>query len=177
MNIGYIRVSTTNQNPLRQEVELKKICNKLFIEKASGKNALRPVLLEMLDFIREGDIVVVSDFSRLARNTADLLKITETITSKGATFKSIKENIDSSTPTGKLMLTVIGAIAEFERDVLIQRQKEGISLAKEKGKFKKKVLTIPPDFQEKVQELEFNKTALSAHYSVSRPIIYRWLKM
>ncbi len=177
MIIGYARVSTLEQNTERQEIKLKENgCNKLFIEKASGKNSTRPVLKEMLDYIREGDTVVVSDFSRLARNTKDLLDITATISEKGATFRSLKENIDSTEPTGKLMLTVIGAIAEFERDVLLQRQREGIALAKIRGKFKKDNLPIPTDLSQKVVEFQYSKTALAGHYGVSRPTIYRWLK-
>ncbi|MGL5656030.1 MAG: recombinase family protein [Fusobacteriaceae bacterium] len=177
MIIGYARVSTVDQETARQEQQLSdNKVDKLFIEKASGKNTTRPILNEMLDFIREGDVVIVSDFSRLARNTSDLLKITETITSKGATFKSLKENVDTTTPTGKLMLTVIGAIAEFEREVLLQRQREGIEIAKLRGKYKKEVIPIPSDFKEKVKELEFNKTKLSLFYKVSRPTIYNWIK-
>ena len=176
MIIGYARVSTLEQNTERQEIKLKENgCDKLFIEKASGKNSTRPVLKEMLDYIREGDTVVISDFSRLARNTKDLLDITATISEKGATFRSLKENIDSTEPTGKLMLTVIGAIAEFERDVLLQRQREGIALAKIRGKFKKKELKIPLDFEDMKQKLEFNKKRLASHYGVSRPIIYKWI--
>lgn len=177
MIIGYARVSTEEQETARQEQQLNNnSVNKLFIEKASGKNTTRPILNEMLDYIREGDVVIVSDFSRLARNTSDLLKITETIASKGATFKSLKENIDTTTPTGKLMLTVIGAIAEFEREVLLQRQREGIEIAKLKGKYKKKIIPIPNDFEEKIKELEFNKTKLALLYKVSRPTIYNWIK-
>lgn len=177
MIIGYARVSTAEQNTERQELQLKDAkCIKLFIEKASGKNTDRPLLTEMLEFIRGEDIVIVSDFSRLARNTKDLLNITSIITSKGATFKSLKENVDTTSPTGKLMLTVIGAIAEFEREVLLQRQREGIEIAKQKGKFKKKIISIPHNFKEKVKELEFNKSKLALHYNVSRPTVYNWLK-
>ncbi len=176
MKIGYARVSTLEQNIERQEIHLKEAqCEEIFLEKASGKNTARPELNEMLGFIRAGDTVIVSDFSRLARNTKDLLDITSAISAKGATFKSLKENIDSTTPTGKLMLTVIGAIAEFEREALLQRQKEGIELAKQKGKFKKKELKIPLDFEDMKQKLEFNKKRLASHYGVSRPIIYKWI--
>ena len=90
----------------------------------------------MLEFAREGDIIYIHDFSRLARSTKDLLDIVEQLNNKGIHLVSNKENIDSSTPTGKLMLTMIGAIAEFERQNLLERQKEGIAIAKEQGKFK-----------------------------------------
>lgn len=177
MIIGYARVSTLEQSTERQEIKLKESgCNKIFIEKGSGKNATRSILSEMLEFIRGGDIVIVSDFSRLARNTKDLLDITSTISNKGAIFKSLKENVDTNTPTGKLMLTVIGAIAEFEREVLLQRQKEGIEIARLKGKYKKEVIPIPEDFKEKIRELEFNKSKLALHYNISRPTVYNWLK-
>lgn len=177
MIVGYARVSTLEQSTERQEIKLKENgCNKIFIEKATGKNIARSILTEMLNFIRDGDIVIVSDFSRLARNTKDLLDITSTISSKGAIFKSLKENVDTNTPTGKLMLTVIGAIAEFEREVLLQRQKEGIEIAKRKGKFKKDNLPIPTDLSQKVVEFQYSKTVLAGHYKVSRPTIYRWLK-
>ncbi len=177
MTIGYARVSTLEQNTERQEIKLKENgCNKLFIEKASGKNSTRPILKEMLEYIRDGDVVIVSDFSRLARNTKDLLNITEMITSKGATFKSLKENVDTTTPTGRLMLTVIGAIAEFEREVLLQRQKEGIEIAKRIGKFQKNILPIPEDLSLKLIEFQHNKTKIAAHYNVSRPTVYNWIK-
>lgn len=178
MIIGYARVSTEEQETARQEQQLNNnSVNKLFIEKASGKNTTRPILNEMLDYIREGDVVIVNDFSRLARNTSDLLKITETITSKGATFKSLKENVDTTTPTGKLMLTVIGAIAEFEREVLLQRQREGIEIAKQKGKFRKEPLALPEDLKEKLIEFQYCKSTLAKFYKVSRPTIYNWIKI
>lgn len=178
MKIGYIRVSTSEQNTARQEEQLSFIgCDKLFLEKASGKNSDRPVLNEMLDYIRDGDTVIVSDFSRLARNIIDLLNITSLITSKGATFRSIKENIDTHSPTGKLMLTVIGAIAEFEREVLLQRQREGIEIAKQKGKFRKEPLALPEDLKEKLIEFQYCKSTLAKFYKVSRPTIYNWIKI
>lgn len=176
MKVGYIRVSSISQNTERQELSLKNIVDKLYIEKASGKTSERKILQEMLEYIRDGDEVIVTEFSRLARNVKDLLTITDTITSKGASFKSIKENLDTSTPSGKMMLTIIGAIAEFERDVLLQRQREGIEVAKQKGKFKKQSLPIPKDFKEKLLEYEHNKSNLAKHYIVSRPTIYNWLK-
>lgn len=103
---------------------------KWFIEKVSGKDTNRPKLKEMLNFAREGDTIHIHDFSRLARSTKDLLNIVELLNEKGITLISNKENIDTSTPTGKLMLTMIGAINEFERTNLLERQREGIAIAK-----------------------------------------------
>lgn len=177
MIVGYVRVSSVDQNEERQVEALKKSgVEKIFSEKKSGKDKNRPKLEEMLNFIREGDVVIVSEFSRLARNTKDLLDITESITKKGAEFKSLKESIDTSTPAGKLMLTVIGAIATFEREILLERQKEGIAIAKEKGKFKKPEKEIPKDLNEKMIEFEFKKILVAKYYNVSRPTLDKWLK-
>lgn len=134
MRLAYVRVSTAEQNEARQVEALKKYdIEKWFIEKVSAKDTNRPKLQELLEFAREGDTIYIHDFSRLARSTADLLKIVERLQKKNIQLVSNKENIDSSTPTGKLMLTMIGAIAEFERANLLERQKEGIAIAKEKG--------------------------------------------
>lgn len=124
MQIAYIRVSSIDQNEQRQIEAMQRYnIEKWFIEKVSGKDTNRPKLKEMLDFAREGDTIHIHDFSRLARSTKDLLDIVEILNSKGITLISNKENIDSSTPTGKLMLTMIGAINEFERTNLLERQK------------------------------------------------------
>ena len=137
MNIAYVRVSTVEQNEGRQLEGLKPYgIDKWFTEKISAKDTNRPELQAMLDFAREGDTIYVWDFSRLARSTKDLLELVETMAAKGIHFKSIKENLDTSTPTGKLMLTMIGAINEFERANLLERQREGIALAKENGAYK-----------------------------------------
>lgn len=137
MQIAYIRVSSIDQNEQRQIEAMQRYnIEKWFIEKVSGKDTNRPKLKEMLDFAREGDTIHIHDFSRLARSTKDLLDIVELLNSKGITLISNKENIDSSTPTGKLMLTMIGAINEFERTNLLERQKEGIAIAKREGKYK-----------------------------------------
>jgi len=140
MNIAYVRVSTVEQNEERQLEGLRKYqIDKWFTEKISGKDTNRPELNNLLDFVREGDTVYVHDFSRLARSTKDLLDIVEKLTAKKVHLVSNKENIDSSTPSGKLMLTMIGAIAEFERTNLLERQREGIAIKKELDK------TLPPE--------------------------------
>ncbi len=135
--VGYIRVSTIEQNTESQKVMLDKIgMDKIFEEKISGKNTDRPQLQAMLEYVREGDTVYVKDLSRLARNTKDLLDIVEYLTNKGVALKSIKENIDTSSNFGKLMITFLAAIYEFERANLLERQKDGIAIAKLKGKYK-----------------------------------------
>ena len=125
MKVGYVRVSTVDQNEARQIEALEKHnIEKWFIEKISAKDTNRPKLKAMLDFVREGDTVYIHDFSRLARSTKDLLDIVDHLQNKKVNIVSNKENIDSSTPAGKLMLTMIGAIYEFERMNLLERQKE-----------------------------------------------------
>lgn len=137
MNIAYVRVSTVEQNEERQLKALERHnIDKWFIEKVSAKDTNRPQLQAMIDFAREGDSVYIHDFSRLARSTTDLLQLVEKLERKQISLISNKENIDSSTPTGKLMLTMIGAINEFERQNLLERQREGIIIAKENGKYK-----------------------------------------
>ena len=139
MKIGYIRVSTAEQNTARQEVLMKELgVDKVFIDKVSGKNTDRKELKKMMNFARSGDVVVVESISRFARNTKDLLMLIEQLTEKGVEFVSKKESIDTSTSTGKFMLTIFGAVAELERDYILQRQREGISIAKANGKYKGK---------------------------------------
>ena len=139
MKVGYIRVSTKEQNEERQVRLLNEHgVEKAFVEKISGKNADREQLNEMINFAREGDVVYTESISRIARNTKDLLNIIETLTEKGVEFVSVKENIDTTTPTGKFMLTVFGALATLERETILERQAEGIAIAKEQGKFKGK---------------------------------------
>lgn len=136
MKLGYIRVSTVEQNEERQtRALLEKGVEKenLFIDKQSGKNAERAQLKALLAFCRKGDVVITESISRIARNTKDLLTIIEQLTNKGVDFISLKESIDTSTPQGKFMLTVFGAMAELERESILERQREGIAIAKEQG--------------------------------------------
>ena len=139
MLIGYVRVSTQEQNEQRQIVALKeKNVDKIFTDKASGKNTEREALKEMLSFVRDGDTVITESISRVARSTRDLLNIIDTLTHKKVEFISLKECIDTTTPQGKFMLTVFAAMAELERENILQRQKEGIAIAKTEGKYKGK---------------------------------------
>lgn len=137
-HVGYLRTSTEEQNDERQQEGLLanfKI-DKWYAEKLSAKDANRPQLLALLEYIRDGDTVYVHDFSRLARNTKDLLLIVEYIEKVGARLVSNKERIDTQTTVGKLFLTVLAAIYEFERQNMLDRQREGIDIAKRKGVYK-----------------------------------------
>ena len=137
MVIGYIRISTTDQNTARQEALMNQLgVEEIFIDRMSGKNTDRPELKRMMNFVREGDTVIVESISRFARNTQDLLSLVEQLAVKNVEFISEKEAIDTATPTGKFMLTIFGAVAELEREYILQRQKEGIAIAKEKGVYK-----------------------------------------
>ena len=127
MKVGYIRVSTKEQCTARQEILMEQLgVDKVYLEKVSGKNTNRPELKAMLDFVREGDTVVVESISRFARNTKDLLELIEILQEKKVEFISQKEAIDTTTPTGKFMLTIFGAVSELERSYILQRQREGI---------------------------------------------------
>lgn len=180
MQIAYIRVSSIDQNEQRQIEAMQRYnIEKWFIEKVSGKDTNRPKLKEMLDFAREGDTIHIHDFSRLARSTKDLLDIVELLNSKGITLISNKENIDSSTPTGKLMLTMIGAINEFERTNLLERQKEGIAIAKREGKYKGRKAVAIPDFDKHYQRYisrEISKSELAKELNISRPTLDKLIK-
>lgn len=137
MRVSYVRVSTVEQNEARQIEALEKFnIEKWYSEKVSGKDTKREQLQQMLEFVREGDEIYVMDFSRLSRSVQDLLNIVDLLNEKKVKLVSLKENLDTSTPTGKLMLTVIGAIAEFERMNTLERQREGIAIAKKEGKYK-----------------------------------------
>lgn len=182
MRVAYIRVSTIEQNEARQvEAMEKHNIEKWYIEKVSGKDTNRPKLNEMLDFVRDGDTVYIHDFSRLARSTKDLLEIIERLNSNNVNLVSNKENLDTNTPTGKLMLTVIGAINEFERENLLERQREGIAIAKSEGKFKggqeKKIDEVKFNTHyERYKNREINKGELAEILNISRPTLDKYLK-
>jgi len=175
MNIAYVRVSTIEQNEARQTENLSKYnIDKWFTEKASAKDTNRPQLKEMIGFARQGDTVYIHDFSRIARSTSDLLNIVEQLTEKGIFLVSTKENIDTNTPTGKLMLTMIGAINEFERTNLLERQREGIAIAVQQGKYKgRKEVKIDnfPAHYARYKSREVNKAQLAEQLNISRPTL------
>lgn len=179
--VGYIRVSAIDQNTESQKSLLGNVgMDKFFEEKLSGKNTDRPQLQAMLDYVREGDIVYVKDLSRLARNTKDLLDIVEYLNNKGVGLFSIKENIDTSTNFGKLMLTFLGAIYEFERANLLERQRDGIAVAKKQGKYKgRKKVPKPANFKEVYQKwLNRQITSISAirELNISEYAFYKFVK-
>lgn len=180
LKIGYIRVSTVEQNIARQEVIMKKLdVEKIFIDKISGKNMERPMLKEMMDFVRSGDIVVVESISRFARNTRDLLELVDQLVAKGVQFVSMKEKIDTSTPSGKFMLTVFGAVAQLERDYILQRQKEGIAIAKANGKYQGRKKIQNDRFDEIYEKWKNNEmTAIQAMklLNYSKTTFYRRVK-
>lgn len=178
MNIAYIRVSTVEQNLDRQKVGLEKYnIEKWFEEKVSAKDTNRPALKAMLDFAREGDKIYIWDFSRLARSTKDLLELVEIMQNKKIDLISIKENLNTTTPTGKLMLTMIGAINEFERTNLLERQREGIAIAKNKGKYKgRKKKEIDNNFielYEKWKSREITASHFASEMGMSRVTLYK----
>lgn len=137
MKVGYVRCSTSEQNDARQlKMMEEQNVEKVFVDKASGKNIERLDFKAMMAFVRTGDTVIVESISRIARNTRDLLTIISNLTEKGVEFVSLKENIDTTTPYGRFMLTVFGALAELERESILERQREGIEIAKAEGKYK-----------------------------------------
>ena len=181
MNIAYVRVSTVEQNEGRQIEGLKKYnIDNWFTEKVNAKDTNRPELKRMIEFVREGDTIYIWDFSRLSRSVKDLLDIVETLQNKNVHLVSVKENLDTSTPTGKLMLTMIGAINEFERTNLLERQREGIAIAKAKGKYKgRKKIEYPHNWKEiydKWKCRDITGTAAMKELGLKRNTFYKLLK-
>lgn len=176
-NIAYVRVSTTEQNEARQREALQAYnIDKWFIEKVSGKDTNRPQLISMLDFVREDDVVYIAEFSRLGRSAKDLLDIVENIEDKGANLISIKENFDTKTPAGKLQMTMLAAIAEFERAMILERQREGIAIAKKEGKYKgrKKIKRTDIDIHyDRYMSRKANKTQIATELGISRNTLTR----
>lgn len=184
MRRAYVRVSTVDQNEARQVECLKKYdIDKWYIEKVSGKNANREQLQLLLSEVEEGDTIYVHDFSRFARSTIDLLTIYEELKERGVHFVSNKENIDTSTSTGKLMLTMIAAIAEFERENMLERQREGVIIAKRKGVYKERCGRKNKEVDretfldcfDKVFTGMMTKVEMAARLGVSRPTLDRMI--
>ena len=178
MKVGYIRVSTEEQNTERQEALMRELgAGKVFMEKATGNTREDRAQLEaMLQYVREGDVVVAESISRIARNTKDLLDIVERLEYKGVDFISKKEAIDTKTPSGKFMLTVFGAIAQLEREYILDRQREGIEIAKEKGKYKGRPAKQLDTFDEIYHQWKsgnITATMASKQMEISRSTFYR----
>ncbi len=179
MDFGYKRVSTIEQNTERQLDNIK--CDRIFEDKLSGKNRNRPQLELLMSILRKGDVVHIHSMDRLARNTRDLLNLVQEMNDKGSTVVFHKENLtfnkDKKDPYQQLMMTMLGAVAELERSLILERQREGISIAKSKGKYKggKNKLSA-----EQVAELiELSKTTsisrLAKQFGISRPTVYAYL--
>lgn len=179
-NIAYVRVSTLEQNEARQREALKDYnIDKWFIEKASGKDTNRPKLQEMLEYVREDDTVYVEEFSRLGRSTADLLATVKAIEDAGAKFKSLKENFDTSTPAGRLQMTMMAAIAEFERAMILERQREGIAIAKREGKYKgRKAVSVPNigEYYDRYMRRDETKMSIAKELNISRTTLDKLFK-
>ena len=177
MRVGYVRVSTREQNTARQDVLMERLgVEKVFTDKVSGKDTERIELQKMIEFVRVGDVLIVESISRFARNTRDLLDLISALDAKGVQFISQKESIDTSTPTGKFMLAVFGALAELERENILERQAEGIALAKAEGRMtgrpKKAVDTFLSAYMDvKAGKLSASKAA--KQIGISRSTWYR----
>ncbi|WP_051476567.1 recombinase family protein [Arthrobacter sp. Br18] len=178
--VGYVRVSSLDQNPQRQleGIELDKV----FTDKASGKDTKRPELENLLLFVREGDILVVHSMDRLARNLDDLRALVQKLTRKGVRVEFLKENLTftgTDSPMANLMLSVMGAFAEFERALIGERQREGITLAKQRGAYRGRSKSLSPlqaaELRERVRGGE-QKTGLAREFGISRETLYQYLK-
>jgi DNA invertase Pin-like site-specific DNA recombinase len=179
--IGYKRVSTIEQNTARQLDGVA--VGKVFEDKASGKDTARPQLQAALEFCRQGDTLVVHSMDRLARNLGDLRLLVDKLTAKGIAVEFIKEHLTftgEDSPMSNLLLSMLGAVAEFERALLLERQREGIAIAKAEGKYKGRKRTLSAA---KTRELinratagDVSKTALAKEYGVSRETLYQYIK-
>ena len=179
MIFGYARVSTTEQSLERQLQELQQAgAEEILQEKITGTKADRPELNRLLDKLRKDDIVLVSDLTRLSRSTKDLFSLVEQIQSKGAYIKSIKESwLDTTTPTGKLMFTFIAGISQFERDLISQRTKEGLAVARARGKMGGRKQKLDSTKKETIyklyQEKKLSIMDICNMFSITKPTLYK----
>lgn len=178
--IGYVRVSSFDQNPERQLEQVQ--VDRIFTDKASGKDTQRPELDALLTFVRDGDTVVVHSMDRLARNLDDLRKIVQNLTERGVQIEFVKEHLiftGEDSPMANLMLSVMGAFAEFERALIRERQREGIALAKQRGAYRGRKKSL---FPEQVLQLRQRanagekKTKLARDYGISRETVYQYIR-
>ena len=183
MEYAYVRVSTKEQQDLRQFIAMEGRgipTERIFSEKVSGKDTKRPQLQTLMDTVQKGDTVIVESISRFARNTKDLLGLVERLTQKGVEFVSLKEHIDTNTPTGRFIITIFAAIAELERECTLLRQAEGIAAAKAKGKHLGRPIKEPPENFAKVAEnFECGKITLKealAHTGLKQSTFYNRLR-
>lgn len=175
--VGYARVSTVGQS-LDTQLQALAECSTIFQEKVSGARDDRPQLAQLLNFVREGDVVLVTKLDRLARNTRHLLEISEYLQSKQVALRILNLGINTSTPTGKLMLTMIGAIATFERELMLERQAEGIELAKQRGVYKGRKPTAMAKGEEvlALADRGLAKTEIAKQTGISLSSVQRILK-
>lgn len=179
-HIGYVRVSSFDQNPERQTAQLR--ADKLFIDTASGRDTNRPQLEAMLDYIREGDTLTVTSMDRLARNLDDLRRLVELLTQRGVRITFLKEGLTftgEDSPMAKLLLSVMGAFAEFERALIRERQREGIALAQKRGAYRGRKKSL--DAQQAAQLCKRaaageQKTLLAREFGISRETLYHYLR-
>ena len=178
--IGYIRVSSFDQNPERQLEGVQ--LDRTFTDKASGKDTKRPQLNAMLEFIREGDTVIVHSMDRLARNLDDLRRMVQDLTAKGISIQFVSENLvfssDKANHTSNLMLSIMGAFAEFERAIIRERQREGIELAKKRGVYKGRKKSLSADQITHLKQRAASgeaKTKLAQELGISRETVYQYL--
>lgn len=178
--VGYVRVSTLEQNTDRQLADYQ--LDRVFTDRASGKDTARPQLVAMLRFVREGDVVVVHSLDRLARNLDDLRRTVADLTGRGVTVRFVKEQLTftgEDSPMANLLLSVMGAFAEFERALIRERQREGIALAKTRGAYRGRRRSLT---EERVQLLRAKaaqgepKTRLAAEFGISRETVYQYLR-
>lgn len=181
--VGYARVSSVDQNLDRQLERLRsENVEKLFMDKASGKDTERPEFQAMMNYLRDGDVLLVCSMDRLARNLFDLLDVTKQLQNKGVTIRFLKENIELS-PTGetsaisKLLLAMMGAVAEFERSMIRERQREGIALAKARGAYLGRKPLDPNTVAEAKRQvaLGISKSKVARDLKISRTSLYRYL--
>jgi DNA invertase Pin-like site-specific DNA recombinase len=179
--VGYVRVSTQDQNEARQleGIEL----DRTFTDKASGKDAKRPQLEALLSFVREGDSVMVHSMDRLARNVDDLRRIVKQLTGRGIAVEFVKESLrftGEDSPMANLLLTMLGAVAEFERSLIRERQREGIAIAKQKGVYKGRKPSLTPEriveLRQRVSVAEANKSHVAREFGISRETLYQCIK-
>lgn len=175
-----MRVSSLTQNTARQEVLMQELgVDRVFIDKQSGKDTSRPELKRMMEFVREGDIVIVESISRFARCTRDLLELVEQLTEKKVEFVSKKESLDTSTPSGRFVLTIFGAVAQLEREYLLQRQKEGIAIAKQEGKYTGRQAAVRPELDTVIaswQNGEITAVEAMRRLKISKTTFYRIIR-
>ncbi|QQQ64418.1 recombinase family protein [Paenarthrobacter ureafaciens] len=178
--IGYVRVSTLDQNEKRQLEG--QVLDRVFTDKASGRDTARPQLTELLRFVRDGDNVVVHSMDRLARNLDDLRALVQGLTRRGVRVEFIKEQLvftGEDSPMANLMLSVMGAFAEFERSLIRERQREGIALAQQRGVYKGRKRTLTPERAAELVERASSgvpKVTLARDYGISRETVYQYLR-